>query len=103
MNPLLMYIEQDDLEHSFRKAVRQRPLEWSEGFIHYYTSQGYGLRQGHQGIEGTLRVLEARQKLEGIIYNRLNMDKIKVNNSSYDLPAYKQDLAGRLAGYLERE
>lgn len=103
LNPLLMYIEQDDLEHSFRKAVRQRPLEWSEGFIQYYTSQGYGLRQGHQGIEGTLRVLEARQKLEGIIYNRVNMDKIKVNNSSYDLPAYKQDLAGRLAGYLERE
>ncbi|MEK4008819.1 hypothetical protein [Paenibacillus sp. FSL H3-0333] len=103
LNPLLMYIEQDDLENSFRKAVRERPLEWSEGFIDYYTKQGYGLRQGHQGLKGTLKVLEARLKLEEIIYNRINMHKIKVNNSSYDLPAYKQDLAGRLAGYLERE
>lgn len=103
LNPLLMYIDQDDLELSFRKAVRDRPLEWSEGFIEYYTKQGYGFKQGHQGLDGTLRVLEARLKLEKIIYNRINMHKIKVNNSSYDLPAYKQDLAGRLAGYLERE
>ena len=103
LNPLLIYIDQDDLEHSFRKAVRERSLEWSEGFIEYYTKQGYGLRQGHQGLDGTLRVLEARLKLEAIIYNRINMHKIKVNNSSYDLPAYKQDLAGRLAAYLERE
>lgn len=103
LNPLLIYIEQDDLEHSFRKAVRERPLEWSEGFIEYYTKQGYGFKQGHQGLEGTLKVLEARLKLEEIIYNRINMHKIKVNNSSYDLLAYKQDLAGRLAGYLERE
>ncbi|WP_339254347.1 hypothetical protein [Paenibacillus sp. FSL P2-0136] len=103
LNPLLIYIEQDDLEHSFRKAVRERPLEWSEGFIEYYTKQGYGFKQGHEGLEGTLKVLEARLKLEEIIYNRINMHKIKVNNSSYDLPAYKQDLAGRLVGYLERE
>ncbi|MEK3713338.1 hypothetical protein [Paenibacillus sp. FSL R7-0333] len=103
LNPLLMYIDQDDLEHSFRKAVRDRPLEWSEGFIEYYTKQGYGFKHGHQGLDGTLRVLEARLKLEKIIYNRINMHKIKVNNSSYDLPAYKQDLAGRLAGYLELE
>ncbi|NQX45266.1 hypothetical protein HQN87_07970 [Paenibacillus tritici] len=96
LNPLLIYVEQDNLEHAFHKAVRERPLEWSEGFVEYYTKQGYGLRRGHLGLEGTLKVLEARRELEEIIYNRLNISKTKVNNSSYDLPAYKQVLAGML-------
>ncbi|MBP2116294.1 hypothetical protein [Paenibacillus silagei] len=81
LNPLLIVIEQDDLEHSFRKAVRERPLEWSEGFIQYYTAQGYGLRQGHEGLEGTLQVLEARRELEEKIYNGLTIAKKKANNS----------------------
>ncbi|ETT65297.1 hypothetical protein C173_19756 [Paenibacillus sp. FSL R7-277] len=100
LNPLLIVIEQDDLEHSFRKAVRERPLEWSEGFIQYYTAQGYGLRQGHEGLEGTLQVLEARRELEEKIYNGLTIAKKKVNNSSYDLNACKQALAEVLAEYF---
>ena len=93
LNPLLIVVEQDDLEYAFRKAVRERPREWAEGFIQYYTAQGYGLRQGHQGLEVTLQVLEARRALEEQIYNGLTIAKKKVNNSSYDLNAYKQVLA----------
>lgn len=77
LNPLLIVIEQDDLEHSFRKAVRERPQEWSEGFIKYYITQGYGLGQGHQGLEGTLQVLEARRELEEKIYDGLTIAKKK--------------------------
>ncbi|MEK3833934.1 MULTISPECIES: hypothetical protein [unclassified Paenibacillus] len=100
LNPLLIVIEQDDLEHSFRKAVRERPQEWSEGFIKYYITQGYGLGQGHQGLEGTLQVLEARRELEEKIYDGLTIAKKKANNSSYDLNAYKQALAEVLAEYF---
>ncbi|OMF89196.1 hypothetical protein [Paenibacillus sp. FSL R7-0337] len=99
LNPLLIVIEQDDLELAFRKAVRERPLEWSEGFIQYYTSQGYGLTQGHRGLKGTLEVLKSRSKLEDNIYNLLSLNKIKVNNSAYALEAYKQVLKDRLAAW----
>ncbi|WP_235218459.1 hypothetical protein [Paenibacillus sp. FSL R7-269] len=99
LNPLLFVIEQDDLEQAFRKAVHGRPLEWSDGFIEYYTSQGYGLRQGFQGLEGTLEVLKSRSKLEDNIYNLLSLNKTKVNNSAYALGVYKQVLKDRLVAW----
>ncbi|MNI66763.1 hypothetical protein D3C73_1223540 [compost metagenome] len=100
LNPLLIYVEQNDLDHSFRKAVAERPKEWSEGFIEYYTNHGYGKKHGHAGLEGTLQVLQARRQLEAEIFNGLKIAKKKVNNSSYDLNEYKQVLAGILSDYF---
>mgnify|MGYP001283810845 CR=1 FL=1 len=94
LNPLLIYVEQNDLDYSFRKAVDERPRQWSEGFIDYYTNQGYGKLQGHSGLEGTIQVLKARSELEQIIFNRLPIAKVKINNSSFDRDQYKRALKG---------
>lgn len=99
LNPLLIYIEQNDLDHSFRKIVKERPKEWSEGFIEYYTNQGYGKEHGYKGLEGTLQVLEARRTLEQEILDGINIAKQKVNNSSFDINDYKQRLRGILSEY----
>lgn len=101
LNPLLMMVEQDDLEYAFRKAVQERPREWSEGFIQYYTTQGYGLTRGLQGSDGTVQVLKGRSQLEAKIYNLLSMHKTRLNNSSYELEAYKQVLAEKLKAYFQ--
>jgi hypothetical protein len=93
LKPLLIYVAQNDLGFSFRKAVGERPKEWSEGFIDYYTNQGYGARQGYHGLEGALQVLKARSELEAEIFNSLAIAKHKVDNSAYDLNGYKQVLA----------
>ncbi|KWX79599.1 hypothetical protein AMQ84_06560 [Paenibacillus riograndensis] len=100
LNPLLIYVEQNDLDHSFRKAVAERPKEWSGGFIEYYTTQGYGKKHGHTGLEGTLQVLQARRKLEAEIFSGLKIAKQKVNNSSYDINEYKQVIAEILSQYF---
>jgi hypothetical protein len=101
LNPLLIYVEQNDLEHSFRKAVKERPLEWSEGFIDYYTNQGYGKINGYQGLEGTIKVLQARRELEEEIIKGLSIGKLKVDNSSYNRTEYKQTLADCIAETME--
>ncbi|MFF2912086.1 hypothetical protein [Paenibacillus sp. NPDC057934] len=100
LNPLLIYVEQDDLEHSFRKAVQERPIEWSEGFIEYYTNQGFGLKNGYKELEGTLQVLTARREWEEEIFNRLPIAKYKVNNSAYVIDEYKQVLTGIISEYF---
>ncbi len=97
LKPLLIYVEQKDLDRSFSKAVHERPKEWSEGFIDYYTNQGYGAQQGCHGLEGTLQVLKARKELEAEIFNSLPIAKHRVDNSAYDLSGYKQELAQILA------
>lgn len=92
LNPLLIYIDQKDISYTFDKAVRERPKEWSEGFIHYYTNQGLGQAQGYQGVKGTVQVLQERKKLESEIYGLLQMDKVWLDNSDYDREACRHKL-----------
>ncbi|QHT60924.1 hypothetical protein GXP70_13855 [Paenibacillus lycopersici] len=97
LNPLLLYVDQDDLDHSFRKAVAERPKEWADGFMAYYTGQGYGREHGCEGLEGTIRVLEARRRLEADIYESIPFGKLSVNNSCFDPQAYRQELQAIVA------
>lgn len=100
LNPLLIYVTQHDLDHSFRKAVQERPPEWSQGFFTYYTNQGYGARHQCSGLEGTIQVLKARQELEADIYSSLTIAKHRADNSAFDSEGYKQVIGGILEEYF---
>jgi adenylate kinase family enzyme len=89
LNPVLIYVDQHDLSRSFKKAVQDRPKEWSTGFMDYYNNQGYGKIHGVQGIEGTIAVLEARKQLESSVYNSLDMKKFKIDNTQFEMDTYK--------------
>ncbi|MGE6256837.1 hypothetical protein ACQKCU_02830 [Heyndrickxia sporothermodurans] len=97
LNPVLFYVEQDDLEFSFKKAFNERTKEWSTGFIEYYTNQGYGKAHGYKGLEGTLKVLEARRALEREIFDRLKLKKEIINNSKYEAEKYKSMIIEKLS------
>jgi hypothetical protein len=91
LHPLLIYIDRDDVEEAFLKAVEERPKEWSQFFTGYYTQQGYGKRHGLTGIQGTIEVLKARKELERNIIDKLDMQKIIIhdlNNMSEVLKKY---------------
>ncbi|KOR87814.1 hypothetical protein [Paenibacillus solani] len=96
LNPLLFYVDQNDLEYAFRKAVRERPKDWATGFTDYYTGQGYGKHHRLEGVEGTLQVLEARRKLEYRILDRLALNKLRIDNSQYDQEASRTKLIDKL-------
>lgn len=96
LNPVLVYVDQDDIEHSFKKAIKERPKEWSVGFMQYYNEQGYGKEHNVTGLEGTLEVLKARNELEKHIFEELEMEKVKVNNSQFDNEKYKKELTDAL-------
>ena len=92
LNPILIYISQDNLDFSFRKAIKERPQSWSEGFIHYYTDQGYGKKNHLSGEEGTLKVLKARRQAEEEILKKLSIRKAVINNSAFDEHSHKAAL-----------
>ncbi|SEM20512.1 hypothetical protein SAMN05192533_101408 [Mesobacillus persicus] len=96
LNPVLIYVNQEDLRTSFTKAVQERPKEWFDGFTEYYTKQGYGKRQRAEGLDGTINVLEARAKLEAKIYDSIKFEKYKINNSDFDLLLHKTRIAKSL-------
>lgn len=96
LNPMLFYVEQDDLEFSFRKALKERNPEWSKGIVDYYTNQGYGKEHNHSGVEGAIKVLEARRDLELEIFDMLKMKKEKINNTKYEIDSYRSMLKDKL-------
>jgi hypothetical protein len=89
LNPVLLYVDQQDLSRSFKKAVQERPKEWSTGFMDYYNNQGYGLIHGAQGIEGTISVLEVRKQVESSIFHALDINKYKIDNTQFEMDSYK--------------
>ncbi|MEK3854507.1 hypothetical protein [Cytobacillus sp. FSL H8-0458] len=89
LNPMLIYINQDNIDYSFKRAIKERPKSWSEGFIHYYTQQGYGKQKHLRGEEGTLKVLIARRQAEEEILKNLTIRKTIINNSAFDEYSHK--------------
>jgi hypothetical protein len=102
LNPVIIYVEQDNLEFAFAKAVKERPEAWSTGFIDYYTNQGYGQHHGYQRLEGTIQVLKARRAIEMEIFDQLKMEKLLVNNSQFEVREYKKMIAERLTGLISK-
>jgi adenylate kinase family enzyme len=101
LNPILVYVDQQDIRHSFLKAVEERPIEWSEGFMDYYNNQGFGKKHGAKGIEGALEVLNARKELEGKIFNQLDIIKDTIDNSSFNLDNSKTNIFKTLKDKLQ--
>ncbi|MGN7853489.1 hypothetical protein [Exiguobacterium sp. 22311] len=64
LQPVLVYVDQPNVERSFRKALKERPTEWADGFVSYYTEQAYGVNHSLSGVKGTIEILQARQELE---------------------------------------
>ncbi|MDR9856199.1 hypothetical protein RJP21_21585 [Paenibacillus sp. VCA1] len=92
LNPLLIYIDQKDIRSTFEKAVNERPKEWSDGFIEYYTNQGLGKMQGYHGFDGAVQVLQERKKIELEIFNLLEINKRKIDNSQYNIETCKEEI-----------
>lgn len=84
LNPILIYIDQDNLNFTFEKIVNERTKEWLDSFIDYYTNQGYGLDNKLTGFKGVLEVYKFRYNLEKKIFQKLTMNKHLINNSGYE-------------------
>lgn len=99
LDPLLIYINQDDLEFSFNKAIKERPKEWLDGFIDYYSTQEFGQANNFTGLNGTFKILQERKAFEDEIVKELSIKKEFVNNTTYDLINYKNNLKNILNNY----
>jgi deoxyadenosine/deoxycytidine kinase len=101
LNPLLIYVDQSNLEFSLKKAIDERPEAWSEGFVDYYTKQDYGKSQNLCGVNGTIRVLEAMKLAGKRIYDTLDIEKVWFDNSQFDLNKSRIILRDELEGYFK--
>lgn len=102
LNPILLYVDQNNVEGSFLKVIKDRSNEWLEGFIYYYTEREFGKTKKMKGIDGTIEVLNLRKKLEMEIFDLLNMEKFIVDNSLYDYDKTKVEVSNILNKYFNK-
>lgn len=84
LNPILIYIKQNNIEKSFRKVIETRDKGWLDFFIDYYTNRGYGKANNFANLEGAIKVLKDRQVIEEELVDQLNINKYIIDNSLFD-------------------
>jgi len=89
LQPVLVYVDQPDVERSFRKALKERPTEWADGFVSYYTEQAYGVNHSLSGVEGTIAILRERKALEHQLLKTLSFRVEVFGNEEFSVKARK--------------
>lgn len=87
LQPVLVYVDQPDVERSFRKALKERPTEWADGFVSYYTEQAYGVNHSLLGVEGTIAILRERKALEHQLLKTLSFRVEVFGNEEFSVKA----------------
>lgn len=79
MNPIVVYLKNDDIADSVRKAAQERP-GWLDAVINYHIMGAYGKSIQAEGFDGYIDCLKERQKRELRILAQIPIHKLIVDN-----------------------
>ena len=92
LNPLLIYLYQENVDQSFNHVYEERSQEWREFFTDYHVNQGYGKENGLKGYHGLVEFLEMRRNLEMRILEDLPVKHMLIENGEKDWDAYYEKI-----------
>lgn len=82
LDPIVVHLHQDDIRATLDRVITERPAEWRDSFVRYHTQQEYGKAHHLHGIEGTVQVLAARQRLEEDLLMDLSVASLRLDMSA---------------------
>lgn len=92
LQPVLIYLYQEDIRKTLDKVSAERSSEWLDFVIWYYTEQEYGKAYQLSGLDGLIESLKVRRTLELEILEQLNINKLLIDNSSLHWEQIQQKL-----------
>ena len=95
MNPLVIYLKNDDIVESVQKTAADRP-GWLDAVISYHVNGVYGKSIRAEGFDGYIRCLKERQIRELNILSNLPLDHIVLDNPQRNWDAAKEELRAYL-------
>ena len=95
MNPVVVYLKNEDIADSVRKAAAERP-GWLDGVIDYHVQGVYGKSFGAEGFEGYIQCLSERQERELRILSTLPVESVILENPQRDWKAAHEQLVAEL-------
>ena len=95
MNPVVIYLNNDDIADSVRKAAAERP-GWLNGVIDYHVHGAYGESISAEGFEGYIQCLTERQERELRILSTLPVERLVLENPQREWKAAQKQLSAAL-------
>ena len=89
MNPVVIYLKNEDIADSIRKAAAERP-GWLDGVIDYHVHGAYGKSIGAEGFESYIQCLTERQNRELRILSALSVESLVLGNPQRDWQTARQ-------------
>lgn len=97
MSPLLVYLKNDNIADSVKRAVNERGNDWLSAVIDYHCNGAYGRSKRLGGFDGYISALEERQRRELTILSEIDIESIVLNNPQTDWQAAYRTLDKILA------
>jgi hypothetical protein len=88
LNPLLIYLYQENIDQSIRHVYQERSQDWRDFFTDYHVNQGYGKEKGLKGYKGLVEFLEMRRDQELRIIKDLPVKTLLIQNGERDWEGY---------------
>ena len=90
------WVIHEHIRATLDRVIAQRPTAWCDFFVRYHTQQEYGRAHQLRGIEGTVRALAARQRLEEDLLMQLPVAAPRIDTSAgwYDAKSILRELIG---------
>ncbi|MDT0165662.1 hypothetical protein Q9R32_08845 [Actinotalea sp. AC32] len=98
LEPVVVHVRRDDVDRCFRAAAADRPREWLDAVVEYYTSGGLGRALGvTRDVAGAVEVLRHRAAVEERVLDLLGLPVVAVDTDRLDRDAVRPLLAGLVA------
>jgi hypothetical protein len=96
LRPLIVYLWQQDVERAIHAVCAERGEAWVKYQVDWKLKGPYAARRGLAGLDGLVALYRDYRRLTDALFDRLELDKIAIENSGRDWPRYEGQVLARL-------
>ncbi len=89
LNPLVVYFRQEDVEQAIRAVCEERGANWVAYQVNWKLAAPYSARRQLVGLAGLIALYQDYRRLTDELFELLPLDKLAIENSTQDWPAYQ--------------
>lgn len=90
LNPLVVYFRQEDVGQAIRRVCEERGAAWVAYQVDWKLAAPYSTRRELVGLEGLIALYQDYRRVTDELFALLPVDKIAIENSKQDWPAYQE-------------
>jgi hypothetical protein len=92
LNPLVIYFRQEDVDQSIRSICVERGDDWVAYQVNWKLAAPYCTRRQLADLKGLVDLYRDYRRMTDLLFDRLPLNKLVLENSARNWPAYEQQI-----------